>query len=916
MADENYSRQARRKTKKSPENDKKTNLKKGGKGKKLLTALAVFLLVLFIAGAVTVASIISGAPEIDRDDLVMSQNPEIMDIDDELVTSLDTGENRRYADIDEIPDLVQDAFISIEDERFYDHFGVDVRRIGGAVIANITGGFGSEGASTITQQLVKNLYFDFDKTITRKLQEQYLAVRLEQQYTKDQILEMYLNAIYFSGSRYGVVEASDYFFSKSLDELTIEDAALIAGIPQRPSAHNPFNNPEAAENRRNTVIDRMERNDVISAEEAEEAKAVAVEDQLNQGGNSEGEEYQAYLDQVLEEVEAIDGIEWNDIYSSGLKIYTNLDQDLQSYVNEVMNEEVVDFPDEYFQAGITLMDTTNGRVHALGGQRGESEGARQLNWATNSQAGQAGSTAKPIFAYGPGIDNMQWPTAKIFDDSEHYYSNSDQQVRNFDRQHLGDMTMREALKDSRNVPAVQAIQEAGLDHAEEFGENLHVPMGDIGESYALGANYMSSLDMAGAYGAFGNNGEYNEPFTVRGVEFRDGQTIDLEPEPEEAMNDYTAYMITDMLRDVLTDGTGTSAQIPGIDIAGKTGSTNYTDDQVEQYNIPANHIKDSWFAGYSTDLTAAVWTGYPSVGDGQINMNEQENAIARSIFREIMEYAHEDRDPGEFTQPDSVVELEVEESTGLLPGPLTPDDEIITELFVRGHEPEDESDEFAELSGISNLSASYNEDEDRIDVSWDYEGDEEVEFEVEVQEPDADDYQSFETTSGTEYQFTGPAPGETYSIRVTAVAVEDDDIESDSATVEVTIPDDDEDDDEENNEENNNEDNNEENNNNNNEENNEENENDNNNNNANENNEDDNNEMNNEPENNNENNTPAENNNNGNNTENNNNNTNNDANNANEAENTGNEPAEAQENNANNAPAENNNPDEGNEGDN
>ncbi|WP_181186051.1 PBP1A family penicillin-binding protein [Alkalicoccus urumqiensis] len=779
------SRQDRRKKPEKPKKKKRGIIKKTG------FVLLVLLLIGTIAGGIAAAAIISDAPELDREQLTLSQNPIIYDKDGEELPALETGMNRQSVTMDEIPPVMVDAVIAIEDTRFYDHFGVDIRRLGGAVIANFRSGFGSEGASTITQQVVKNLFLDFDKTITRKLQEQYLAVQLEQQFTKDQILEMYMNAIYFSDGQYGISAAAEYYFNKELSELTIEDAALLAGIPQRPNAHNPFNNPEDAEDRRNTVINRMEATGKISAENAESARSVSVSDQLEPTDREENQ-YQSYIDQVLSEVEEIEGIESSDIYTGGLKIYTNLDQDMQTRIEEIMQtDEYIQFPDEQMQAGVTLMETDTGKVRAIGGMREPAEGVRSWNWATNPQR-QAGSAAKPIFAYGPVIDELQWSTAHQIEDEPLDYSNSDQPVRNFSRDYRGDVSMREALKDSLNVPAVRAIMEAGTDNAQQFASQVGIQTDEVYESSALGTNPVSSYEMAGAYASFGNGGTYNEPHTVERVEFPDGQEISMAPEPTQAMNDYTAYMVTDMLRDVIDDGTARRMSLNGFDAAGKTGSTNFTDEDREGFGIPegADAIPDAWFVGYSPHLTASVWTGYDSGNAGYIDRGNNEHHISQDIFQHIMNYAHENLEDRSFEQPDSVVEIAVEEATGLLPSDYTPDDEIVEELFVRGTEPGTVSDEFEleEASDVSGLSASYDEGTDTLSVSWGF-PEEELEFfnfRIETAAGGAD-FTTVDTIGERSYSFTGPTKGETYRIRVTPV----DDTGSGaggSAETSITIP--------------------------------------------------------------------------------------------------------------------------------
>jgi penicillin-binding protein 1A len=793
MSDNYRTREERRKAK---QQTKKTNTNKKSKGlfKKSLTAFGIIMLIMLIGGAVSVFGILRGAPDLDPDRLTLAQNPEIYDRNGELMTTLQTAENRRSVNINDVPDLMKDAVLSVEDVRFYDHFGLDMRRIGGAVVANVTGGFGSEGASTITQQVVKNLFLTMDKTMARKIQEQYLAIRLEQQYTKDQILEMYLNAIYYSGGRYGVVEAADYYFSKELDELTVADAALLAGIPQRPNHFNPFNNPEGAEQRRNIVIGLMEKHGKISAEEAEEARSISVQDQLNRS-ERDPNPYQVFLEQALTEVEAIDGIEPSDIYTSGLKIHTTLDQDLQQYVEQVMESgDPSIFPNDKIQAGITLLDTKTGEVLAIGGLREEPETQFSYNWATKPRnPQQPGSTIKPILDYGPAVNELKWSTYHQIVDEPYNFVSTGDPVRNASGNHRGSVSMREALKDSLNVPAVKAFNEVGVDKAKAFGERLGLNLDSITEAYSIGgfSKGVTPFEMAGAYAAFGNNGQYNRPHTVTRIEFQDGQTINLSPEPVAAMEDYTAFMLTDMMKTVVQSGTGTNAAVSGVPIAGKTGSSNLDREVRERYGLTSG-VRDSWFAGYSTELTAAVWAGYASPEDGVIQLGTDDARVASNLFRTVMSYAHENREVSDFVQPDSVVRVAIERSTGLLPSEYTPQSEIVNEYFVRGTEPSNVSEEFeqTEADSVRGLQAVYNEEAHEIQISWDYPEDlrDQFSFRLEIKGPDQSDFNTVDITKNMEYRLSSPEYGETYTIRVTAISDSDSNLTSDPAETQVTIP--------------------------------------------------------------------------------------------------------------------------------
>lgn len=785
MSDDIRTRQGRRKQKETSK-DKKS---KKGLYKKILIASAIFMAALFIAGAITVFSIIRGAPELDPEKLVLAQSPEIYDQNDELFTTLSASENRRLADIREIPRLVQDAFIAVEDVRFREHFGLDIRRIGGAIRANITGGFGAEGASTITQQVVKNLFLSKDKVLTRKLQEQYLAIKLEQTYSKDEILEMYLNAIYFSEGASGIVEAADRYFSKTLDQLTVEDAALLAGIPQRPNYFNPFVNPREAETRRNIVITLMERHGKITSAEAEKAKAVAVEDQLNRS-NKESYPYRSFLDQVLKEVEAIEGISSNDIYTGGLKIYTTLDQDAQKFTEAVLqSEDYINYPDEFFQAGVTVVDTKTGEVKAIGGGRQKTEVKRGYSWATDPER-QPGSTIKPILDYGPVIEHLKWSTYHQITDEPYQYT-SGVPIRNFNNRFAGNVSMRYALQQSLNIPALKAFHAVGKDKAAEFGKGLGIPLDTIEEPYALGGftTGFSTLELAGAYAAFGNEGIYHKPHTVRKVVFPDGRTVDLTPDSHVAMSDYTAFMITDMLKSAVGQGgTGIRARVDGVPMAGKTGTSNFSEEERKRFNITSG-AKDIWFSGYSTNYTIAVWSGYDTPDQGYIKYDGREH-IAKLIFKEIMTEISRGKENPDFKQPSSVVRVGIEKGTGLLPSPHTPNEEIIYEYFVKGTEPTEVSEHYLKPETPAQFMGDYNEVTDQIILTWDFPSEERANYLFELQASiNGGDFITISTAQELQHIIMNPESNSTYLFRLVAVSITNEQIRSDAVEYRVTVPD-------------------------------------------------------------------------------------------------------------------------------
>ncbi|WP_233880313.1 transglycosylase domain-containing protein [Virgibacillus halodenitrificans] len=665
--------------------EKKKGKKEKSKSRKILfrTFLA-FVLIAVLAiglGGYTVIAYISDAPEITPAQLENPQSSTIYDMNDQEVTDVAGKEYREIVPLNKIPKHVQNAFIAVEDVRFWEHGGVDIKRIGGAVLANLKNGFGAEGASTITQQLVKKSFLSPEKTIERKVQEAYLAVKMEEKYTKKEILEMYLNKIYFGEGAYGVSTAAEVYFGKSVDELTTSEAALLAGLPQRPSGYNPYKHPELAKKRRDTVISLMEKHGFISAEESEKARSTAVKDMLTEQ-QKDNTSYDSYIDQVIYELKK-NGISEKDLYTSGLKIYTTLDPKAQKFTDKVLTtDEYISYPDDKLKAGVVLLDTKSGAIRAIGGDRspGEEDIKKGYNYATQLRR-QPGSTAKPIMAYGPAIEKLKWSTYKQIKDEE--VEINGKTFRNWDRRFHGEISIRTALQWSYNIPAIKTMQEVGPENAKEFAGKLGINLENVYPSYAIGGfeHGTSPLHMAGAYAAFGNKGEYNKPHTIRKVVYPEGKEENFQPKSVKAMSDYTAYMVTDMLKTVVKEGTGTMANIPGLPLAGKTGT------KMLPEHIQGEGVSDAWFAGYTTDYTAAVWTGYDKTTQ-ETYIKKEDDDISKLIFKYIMEEVSKEKETADFEKPSSVVEVEIDKETGLKANKYTPEENTVTELFVKGTVPE------------------------------------------------------------------------------------------------------------------------------------------------------------------------------------------------------------------------------------
>lgn len=761
MSEQYKSREERRRLQQKKQ--KKKQKKKSSFLKKILIAFLFIGIVGMIAGAATLAYYIAGAPPLNENQLKGQLSSKVYDMYGNQIYEIGT-EKTTYVKIDDIPDQVKNAFIATEDVRFYEHNGIDLIRFGGAVIANIQEGFGAEGASTITQQLVKLSFLSPEKTIQRKVQEAWLALQVEQKYSKDQILEMYLNRVYYPGNYYGVARAAEAFYGKTLDELSLDEVAMLAGMVKNPHGYNPRENPEAAEKRRNVVLMLMEKHGFISKEEADQAKQKSVTASLV-NPTEKSNQYYAFIEQVIEEIREHLDI---DPSAAGLKIYSTLDPDAQSYIENLLNGDQLNFRNEHLQAGVALLDTETGEIRAIGGGRNQPIGG--FNYAVDTKR-QPGSTIKPILDYGPAIEYLKWSTYHQIEDAPYTYSNGTP-INNYDNRYKGWMSIRQALADSRNIPALKALQEVGLDRAKDFAEGLGIKLDEISEAYAIGGfkEGVSPLQMAGAFSAFGNNGIYIKPHAVKKVELADGTVIELSPEPVEAMSDYTAFMITDMMKSVVQYGTGTRANVAGLHIAGKTGTTNFTPEEKQKYNVPKGGAKDSWFVGYTPKYTAAIWTGFEK-NDEKMHLDRIDQRLAKDIFREVIKHVSKG-DRSDFKQPNSVVKLAIEKGTNpaKLASEFTPKDMITYEYFVKGKEPTKVSNKYQQVDKPSDLQVSYDERAQAVTVKWLY-GEEfldDVSFEVRLAIND-NNYKVATTTKEMVYTVSNVEPGNVYKFQIIAI---------------------------------------------------------------------------------------------------------------------------------------------------
>ena len=587
--------------------------------------LLTFFVICVIAGGGLFAYYVSSVPKLTENKLQSTNSSRIYDGNGSLIADLGS-EKRESASTDEIPIILVNAITSIEDKRFFTHRGIDVYRIMGAAINNLRHN-STQGGSTLDQQLIKLAYFSTntsDQTLKRKSQEIWLSLQMERQYTKQEILTFYVNKVYMGNGYYGMKTAAKSYFGKELGDLSVAQAALLAGIPQAPTQYDPYANPDAAKERRNTVLNEMYEDKNISKEEYEQAKATDVSDGLLPLTNKAS--YEPYLDNYIKQVIEQVSTEANaDIYSAGLDVYTNLDPDIQKYIWNVYNSnDYIAYPDDKFQVASTIIDVTNGHVVAQLGSRHQDENiALGTNQAVQTDR-DWGSTMKPITDYAPAIEKRVYTnTGTTVYDTPYNFPDTSTPVYNWDRKYYGSISLTYAIQKSRNVPAVKALQATGLEYAQSFLKDLGIEYPEMFYSNAISSSTTSSdpkygassEKMAAAYAAFANGGTYYKPSYIKSIKFEDGSTKSYDSKGVEAMSPQTAYMMNSMLKQALTGGTATEAYVPGTINAGKTGTSNYSDDEYYQVQKESGVyadliVPDETFVGYNTKYAMAIWTGY------------------------------------------------------------------------------------------------------------------------------------------------------------------------------------------------------------------------------------------------------------------------------------------------------------------
>ena len=570
--------------------------KSGSTAKRIILGFGLVILVMLTGiGCGFLTASMNTKPDL-ANDILPPASSQIYDINGNEIANVHAAENRRPVKIEQVPKDLQNAFVAVEDNRFYEHSGVDPRGIMRALYANIRGRGVSEGGSTITQQLAKNAYLTQDRTITRKIQEVFLALQLERQYTKQEILEMYLNQIYFGQGAYGVQAAAQTYFGKDVDKLTLNECAMLAGIPKSPNYYSPANNMQAAQARKAVVLDQMAKYGYIANSQAQKTKQEQLT--LVKPVAKEKDNTAAYfIDYVTQTL--IDKYGADAVYKEGLKIYTTLDMDMQKAAEAAVKKLPTYRTDgngvQQPQAAIVAIDPHNGYIKAMVGGRGTD----QFNRATMAVR-QPGSAFKP-FVFAAALEEHFTPNTVINDAP---IDIGGWRPQNDSGSFSGKVTMREVAQHSINVPTVKIAQKIGIDkpiyYAQAMGISTFVLDGaqnDKQLATALGGmtKGVTPLEITSAYGTFANKGVHVEPVVIVKVLDRNGKVLEQsEPKQNSVISANSAAELTDMLQTVIKNGTGRKADI-GRPAAGKTGTT--------------SNYHDAWFVGYTPDLVAGVWMG-------------------------------------------------------------------------------------------------------------------------------------------------------------------------------------------------------------------------------------------------------------------------------------------------------------------
>ena len=638
----------------------------------------------------------------------VAQKGAILDRNGDPVTTLVGRENRTVIDTASLPAHVRNAFLAAEDLRFYKHPGFDIVRIVGAAASNVrTGGF-DQGASTITQQLVKLSHLSSQKTIARKLEEISIALQLEAAFTKDQILDMYLNYIYFGQGAYGIQAAAEVTFRVDAADLTPAQAAALAAAIKAPSAYSLQSDPEANRIRREYILDVMLEEGMLT--EAEHAAALA-EEVTAASAQAVQTAYGWFVDAVLEEAELQLDVSAEQLLAGGYTIHTTLDPEMQRILDEQFATGGF-FPKNAsdgtpVQGAAAVVDVSDGAVRAIVGGR-EYQTRRGLNRATQLRR-QPGSALKPLAVYAPALASGRYTCATpILDEPTAFGSYKPQNAGN---NYYGNVTLRAAMKNSLNIPAVKVIEDVGLAASHDYLTRVGIGVTDTDWNLSLALGSMtygaSPVQMAAAYAPFANGGIYHAPWFISRITDADGVIVyQHEDEGTRVLTPQVAYLMTSLMQTVVSSGTGTRLSSAGVQVAGKTGTV----------DMQGGGNRDAWMNAYTAELSACVWMGYDEPSSSRrLSSSVSGGTNPASLARGFFKTYYADRAKPTFGKPSGIVSVTLDKRAIELKGEmmlatsLTPESYRLTEVFIDGTQPTKKSDVWVAPASASSFRVTHDE---------------------------------------------------------------------------------------------------------------------------------------------------------------------------------------------------------------
>ena len=680
-----------------------------GKRKKRILIVLSVLIVLLLASAAAffVVFDVANWQRLDPARLHgLAQTSSLYDADGELMSELRGVENRTLVSLSEVPKHTQLAFIAAEDLRFYTHKGIDVYRIFGALRSNLRSGSRVEGASTITQQLAKLTHLSSEKTIRRKLEEVFLAFQIERQYSKDEILEMYLNTVYFGRGAYGLQAAARAFFGVDAGELTLVQSASLAAAIKAPSVYAPHMSPESNKSRRNYILQTMLDNGFITQEEYDEAAGQSLWVLAEQ---EDTQVYSWYVDEVLRESSERLGLTTDEVIRGGFSIYTAFDGRLQRIADDVYADSSL-FPSGAsdgtpMQSAMAVVDTNSGAVRAMIGGRDYAI-KRGLNRATQMRR-QPGSALKPLAVYGPALEKGYTTASVLLDEKTTFVGGYT--PRNAGDRYYGNVTMRTAVRNSLNTTAVRLLDEIGIDTSIEYLTRMGIPTQESDKNLSLALGSMTygvtPVELAAAYVPYANGGVYHEPYCVERIVSSGGDVVyQHESGGRRVISEQNAYLMTSLLQSVVSSGTGTRMLAANTPVAGKTGTVSMSGGN-----------RDIWMAAYNTELSVTVWMGFDQTDakhkiPNGITGGKNTASVAAAFFKK----AYADRDKPRFTEPNGLVWLTLDKraitarGSVMLAGDTTPKDYRFSEVFAAGNRPYAVSDIWNAPPAPSSFYVSHN----------------------------------------------------------------------------------------------------------------------------------------------------------------------------------------------------------------